>query len=116
MIENGFFISDVFLGYRQVPHFVIAVASTDRNPPWVIRATIDSNIFNDLVKNVRIGKTGEAYLLDAKGVFQTRKSSRDARVDCEHCSEVEHLTVGQRAERTKLLVQSVTTVLVTPEM
>ena len=75
VIENGFFISDVFLGYRQVPHFVIAVASTDRNPPWVIRATIDSNIFNDLVKNVRIGKTGEAYLLDAKGVFQTDRRS-----------------------------------------
>jgi two-component system NtrC family sensor kinase len=75
VIENGFFISDVFLGYRQVPHFVIAVASTNRNPRWVIRATIDSHIFNDLVKNVRIGKTGEAYLLDAKGVFQTDRRS-----------------------------------------
>jgi len=75
VIENGFFISDVFLGYRQVPHFVIAVASKDRNPPWVIRATIDSNIFNDLVKNVLIGKTGEAYLLDAEGVFQTDRRS-----------------------------------------
>jgi two-component system NtrC family sensor kinase len=75
VIENGFFISDVFLGYRQVPHFVIAVASTNIDPRWVIRATIDSHIFNDLVKNVRIGKTGEAYLLDAKGVFQTDRRS-----------------------------------------
>ena len=75
VIQNGFFISDVFLGYRQVPHFVIAVASTGRNSRWVIRATIDSHIFNDLVKNVRIGKTGEAYLLDSKGVFQTDRRS-----------------------------------------
>ena len=36
VIQNGFFISDVFLGYRQVPHFVIAVASTGRNSRWVI--------------------------------------------------------------------------------
>lgn len=75
VIENGFFISDVFLGYRQVPHFVIAAAHTDSHPRWVIRATIDSHIFNDLVKTVRIGKTGEAYLLDARGVFQTDRRS-----------------------------------------
>ncbi|UCD79647.1 MAG: ATP-binding protein [Desulfobacterales bacterium] len=75
VIENGFFISDVFLGYRQVPHFVIAVAQEGQDRRWVIRATIDSHIFNDLVKNVRIGKTGEAYLLDAQGVFQTDRRS-----------------------------------------
>jgi two-component system NtrC family sensor kinase len=75
VIKNGFFISDVFLGYRQVPHFVIAVAKTDQIRRWVIRATIDSHIFNDLVNKVRIGKTGEAYLLDAQGVFQTDRRS-----------------------------------------
>ncbi|MEJ2165707.1 MAG: ATP-binding protein [Desulfobacterales bacterium] len=75
VIENGYFISNVFLGYRQVPHFVIAVARGTGDRRWVIRATIDSHIFNDLVKNVRIGKTGEAYLLDAKGVFQTDRRS-----------------------------------------
>jgi len=75
VIQNGFFISDVFLGYRQVPHFVIAVAHAGEDGRWVIRATIDSHIFNDLVKKVRIGKTGEAYLLDAQGVFQTDRRS-----------------------------------------
>ena len=75
VMENGFFISNVFLGYRQVPHFVIAVAHDDGARRWVIRATIDSHIFNDLVKKVRIGKTGEAYLLDARGVFQTDRRS-----------------------------------------
>ena len=75
VIENGFFISDVFLGYRQVPHFVIAIAHAGQDGRWVIRATIDSHIFNDLVNKVRIGKTGEAYLLDAQGVFQTDRRS-----------------------------------------
>jgi len=75
VMRNGFYISNVFLGYRQVPHFVIAVAKMNQGRQWVIRATIDTHIFNDLVKKVRIGKTGEAYLLDAEGVFQTERRS-----------------------------------------
>ena len=75
VMKNGFYISDVFLGYRQVPHFVIAIAQMNQGRQWVIRATIDSQIFNDLVKKVRIGKTGEAYLLDTEGVFQTERRS-----------------------------------------
>jgi two-component system NtrC family sensor kinase len=75
VLKNGFYISDVFLGYREVPHFVIAVAKMNQGRQWVIRSTIDSQFFNDLVKKVRIGKTGEAYLLDVEGVFQTERRS-----------------------------------------
>ena len=75
VMRNGFYISNVFLGYRQVPHFIIAIARMNQGRQWVIRATIDTQIFNDLVKKVRIGKTGEAYLLDAEGVFQTERRS-----------------------------------------
>jgi len=32
-------------------------------------------MFNDFVKKVRIGKTGEAYLLNGKGLFQTERRS-----------------------------------------
>ena len=76
--KDGFYISNVFLGYRQVPHFVIAIAKKDQDRQWVIRATIDSQIFNDLVKKVHIGESGEAYLLDADGVFQTERRSGGA--------------------------------------
>jgi two-component system NtrC family sensor kinase len=75
VVKKGYYISDVFLGYRQIPHFIIAVAKGDPDQKWVIRATIDSQKFTDLVKSVRIGDTGEAYLLDAQGVFQTERRS-----------------------------------------
>jgi two-component system NtrC family sensor kinase len=78
VLKNGFYISNVFLGYREVPHFVIAIAKINQDPQWVIRATIDTQIFNDLVKKVHIGETGEAYLLDAEGVFQTERRSGGA--------------------------------------
>ena len=74
-MANDFFISDVFLGYRQVPHFVIAVTQGHQAHRWLIRATIDTRIFNELVRSVRIGKSGEAYLLDNSGVFQTERRS-----------------------------------------
>ncbi|WP_319526719.1 ATP-binding protein [uncultured Desulfosarcina sp.] len=74
-IENGVFISDVFLGYRNIPHFVIAVSKQENGRTWVIRATVDSQRFNTLVRQIRIGKTGEAYLLNRQGVLQTDRRS-----------------------------------------
>jgi two-component system NtrC family sensor kinase len=75
VMKKGHYISDVFLGYRRIPHFIIALKRDDGRRTWVIRATIDTYIFNDLVKKVRIGKTGEAYLLNAQGIFQTERRS-----------------------------------------
>ncbi|MEJ2170993.1 MAG: cache domain-containing protein, partial [Desulfobacterales bacterium] len=76
--EKGYYISDIFLGYRQMPHFVIAIAKSDGGEGWIIRATIDSRVFNDLVEKIRIGKTGEAYLVNKSGHFQTERRSGGA--------------------------------------
>ena len=73
--ERGFYISDVFLGVRKVPHFIIAIAVPDGEQSWVLRATIDTLFFTDLVERVRMGKTGEAYILNADRVFQTERRS-----------------------------------------
>lgn len=78
VMQDGYYISDVFLGYRRIPHFIIAVARGEASRKWVIRATIDTQTFNDLVRRLRIGKTGEAYLLNSEGVFQTERRSGGA--------------------------------------
>jgi len=52
--KSGCYISDVFLGYRRVPHFVIAIAREAEGTRWALRATIDTHIFNEIVKKVRI--------------------------------------------------------------
>ena len=75
VIEKGRYISDVFLGYRRIPHFIIALAREEEGEKWVIRATIDTHMFNDLVKKVRIGRTGESYILNTEGIFQTERRS-----------------------------------------
>jgi two-component system NtrC family sensor kinase len=71
-IESKYFISDVFLGIRGSPHFIVAVKVLDGGMPWILRSTIDFVAFNSLVENLRIGKTGLAFIVDTKGEFQTR--------------------------------------------
>jgi two-component system, NtrC family, sensor kinase len=75
VMETGVYISDVFLGYRQVPHFIIAIQRESGGKKWILRATIDTKTFNDLVASVKIGSTGEAYLINTFGMFQTQRQS-----------------------------------------
>ena len=81
VLTHGYYISDVFLGYRNVPHFVIAIARRDAAREWVIRATIDSQTFCTLVGSVRIGSTGEAYIINSEGVLQTQRRSGGGLMD-----------------------------------
>ena len=66
---KGKHISDVFLGYREVPHFVVALADPQRK--WVLRATMNSEFFNNLLHSAWIGETGDAFLVNRKGELQT---------------------------------------------
>ncbi|UCG80603.1 MAG: two-component sensor histidine kinase [Desulfobacterales bacterium] len=75
VMKECYYVSDIFLGFRRTPHFIIALTKEEAGIKWVLRATIDTYIFNELVKKVRIGKTGEAYILNAQGVFQTERRS-----------------------------------------
>ncbi|MEZ4528299.1 MAG: ATP-binding protein [Desulfobacterales bacterium] len=75
VMRQGYYISDIFLGYRKIPHFIIAVAKNENGRKWVIRATIDTPVFTNLVEKIRVGKSGEAYLLNAEGLLQTTKRS-----------------------------------------
>jgi two-component system, NtrC family, sensor kinase len=71
-IDSPFFTSDVFLGLRGTPHFIIAVRKSWQDRTYIIRATIDFVAFNRLVEQVRIGETGFAYILNREGRFQTK--------------------------------------------
>lgn len=66
------FISDVFLGLRGVPHFIIAVRNNRDGKPWILRATIDFEAFNSLVAKIRVGETGLAFIINREGNFQTK--------------------------------------------
>jgi len=69
-IRSPFHISDVFLGLRGLPHFIITVRPVGAR--WLLRATIDFVAFNSLVEATQLGKTGSAFIVNHNGDFQTR--------------------------------------------
>ncbi len=50
------YISDVFLGLRGQPHFIVAVKREWEGRTWLVRATIDFVAFNTLVEDFTMGK------------------------------------------------------------
>jgi two-component system NtrC family sensor kinase len=71
VMGKGKYISDVYMGYRKLPHFIIAVRGYDNGRNWTIRTTIDPDVFNKLVRVAQTGKSGDAYIINKNGVYQT---------------------------------------------
>jgi two-component system, NtrC family, sensor kinase len=79
-IRSHGFVSDVFLGLRGHPHFIVAVKRQWGGGEWLLRATIDFAAFNTLVENLSVGKTGTAFILNREGEFQTRPPKGDPKL------------------------------------
>ena len=71
VIAQGVYISDVFSGFRKVPHFIIAVKQRVNGRAWIIRATVDAVYFDSLVTEVTAKIGGNAFLINSDGIFQT---------------------------------------------
>ena len=72
LVSSGAHISEVFLGFRQQPHLVVAVKHVlpDGNF-YILRASIDTQKFNDLLAEVEISGQGDIFLVTREGVLQT---------------------------------------------
>ncbi len=71
VMSRDTYVSDVFLGFRHVPHCVIAVKRRAGNQVWILRATINSYEFERLVQTGQIAKTGDAFVVNSTGQYQT---------------------------------------------
>jgi two-component system NtrC family sensor kinase len=69
---RGTYKSDVFMGYRKFPHIIVAVQRrTDDGKSWIVRATIDTERFNDLIASMGLDPKSDAFLLNRNGIVQT---------------------------------------------
>jgi len=74
--DKGVNVSDVFMGFRRTPHIVIAVSQDLPNGSfYVLRATIDTDRFNDLLAHLEVSGQGDSFLINKDGILQT--PSRD---------------------------------------
>jgi two-component system NtrC family sensor kinase len=72
VMSTGIYVSDVFLGFRKIPHFIIAVLVREKNQSWILRATIDSEIIENLVRLAWSGKKGDAFIINRNNILQTK--------------------------------------------
>lgn len=72
VVDRGVYISDVFLGYRQVPHLIIAVKQSLPNGSFqVLRASLGIIPFENLLANMELGGLGDAFIINSRGILQT---------------------------------------------
>jgi len=73
VVERGIYVSDVFLGFRNEPHLVIAISYelTD-GTFYILRTSIDTDRLNDQLLNLELGAKGNAFIINTDGVLQTQ--------------------------------------------
>ena len=71
-VNRGVFISEVFMGYRNAPHFVIAVRHEIPNQSFfVLRISIDTGRLNEQLSGFEMSDQGNAFIINTQGVLQT---------------------------------------------
>jgi signal transduction histidine kinase len=72
LVSSGTYISEVFLGYRQQPHLILAVRhELPGGNFYVLRASIDTQQFNALLAEVEVSGQGDIFLVNREGALQT---------------------------------------------
>jgi len=72
VVVRGVYISDVFMGYREFPHIAIAVQRrTEDGRTWILRATLDTSRFINLIAAMGLGPESDAFLINRAGILQT---------------------------------------------
>ena len=72
------YVSHVFLGLRQTPHFIVALRCTLNGQPWILRATVDFAHFARVVGELRVGREGKVCIINRQGEYQTQALSNPA--------------------------------------
>lgn len=68
-MRQGEYTSDIFTGFRGVPHIVVAAANPERT--MILRETINLDLFNSLLASAEVGDGGDAFIINRNGEPQT---------------------------------------------
>jgi two-component system, NtrC family, sensor kinase len=69
---RGIYVSDVFMGFRKFPHFVIAIKHEKENGDfYVLRATLSTDILNNKIHSLIYWPQSDAFLINSEGMLQT---------------------------------------------
>ncbi|MEW6267267.1 MAG: ATP-binding protein [Thermodesulfobacteriota bacterium] len=75
-IQQGRHVSDMFrIGPNLPPRFLASVKLKQQGRDFVLASVVDSSRLGVLVEDIRLGRTGEAFIINRQGVYQTRNRS-----------------------------------------
>lgn len=70
--DQGMHISDVFPGFRRVPHLVIAARhELPGGDFYVLRTSLEAEFFNTLLSDLELSGNGDAFIVNSEGTLQT---------------------------------------------
>jgi signal transduction histidine kinase len=70
--DKDFSISEVFVGFRNVPHLILAAKYVMPDGSFfILRTAIDSDRFDDFLGNLHLNGRGDAFLINMSGIIQT---------------------------------------------
>jgi two-component system NtrC family sensor kinase len=68
--EQNYHITNIYLGFRNKPHFTIAVKQSFEGRPAVMRATLDPDKFYMFLRTMSLGKGVNSSLVSREGAWQ----------------------------------------------
>ena len=68
--ERHYYISNIYHGFRDKPHFTIAVRQIIDGNPFIMRSTLDPDKFYMFLRSINHGKEVEASLINKEGLYQ----------------------------------------------
>ncbi len=75
VVLRGVYVSDVFMGHRDFPHFVIAFKhDLDEGGFYILRTTLDMELLNRQIYALDLDRMTDAFIVNKQGVIQTASS------------------------------------------
>lgn len=100
-LTRKIYVSEVFTGFRNFPHFVVAASkkgATSSHDSWVIRASIDSETLDHFLASANTGALEDIFLINDSNKLQS--SSRL------HGSVLEDFQLGNKPKQNGILISA----------
>jgi len=76
--DKNYFISNIYLGFRNKPHFTIATKQLIDGKYYIMRSTLDPDKFYMFLRTISHGKNVDSAIINDKGVYQVVDPGRGA--------------------------------------
>ncbi|WP_027359985.1 sensor histidine kinase [Desulforegula conservatrix] len=95
VMNNGIYVSDIFMGFRKLPHFIIAVLVREDNRSWILRVTINLETIDEIVQKAWIGSSGDAFIINKNNSLQTKPRLGGNYLETPNCPDYSSTSIAR---------------------